>query len=200
MTSKIFGRIALALGAVLLVSLFAWEACSDELNVIQVHRNIPLSDEETAYKDIYISGGSDSGLKNNLVVQVLRKVIVKDATGSQSFGEIMVPVGQIKVIFVGPKVSVAREYKPANKDTVPALDQVGIQLGDSIELKGSFTDNNKPVTTVVVVPAAAAPVVAPTPAPAAPVVATPVQEKKDETSEPTASSREPAEEPKESFQ
>jgi len=134
MTSKFFGRIALALGAVLLVSLFAWEACSEEINVIQVHRNIPLSDEEPIYRDIYISGGSETGMKNNTVLQVLRKTIVKDATGSQSFGELMVPVGQLKVIFVGPKVSVAREYKNQQFDSSPVMDQLGIQVGDKVEL------------------------------------------------------------------
>lgn len=148
MNTKLLGRVTLALGAVLLVSLFAWEACSEELSIVQVHRSIPLSDEEPVYKDVYINGGSNSGLKNNLVISAYRKVIVKDATGSQPIGEIMIPVGQLKVIFVGPKVAIAREYKNAQLESTPTLDQPGFQLGDTIELKGSFVDNKKPQTTV----------------------------------------------------
>lgn len=134
MTSKILGRLSLLLGAALLVALFAWEACSQELSIIQVRRNIPLADEDPVIRDIYINGGSESGLKNNMIIQATRKTIIKDATGSQSLGELIVPVAQLKVVFVGPKISVARDHKPANLDSTPVLDQVGVQIGDRIEL------------------------------------------------------------------
>lgn len=164
---------------------------AQEIQVIDVRRNITLAEDELPYKDFYINAGQGSGLKKNLVVQAVRKFNVRDASGAQSYGEITIPVGQLKVIAVYGKVSVAREYKLLSRDELPMLEQIGIMAGDKIEIKGSFVDNSplkrkpqaieesptEPATPIA--PAAAVstsapstiaspPAVAPTPSPAAP--------------------------------
>jgi hypothetical protein len=143
MNTKVFGRTALTLGAALLVTLFAWEACSDEITIIQVHRNITLSDDEAIFRDYYIDAGTEQGLKTNLVVNIVRKTIVKDGSGTHSYGDIITPVGQLKVIFTASRVAIAREYKQANRETTPVLDQAGVQIGDIVDLKGAYVDNRK---------------------------------------------------------
>jgi hypothetical protein len=145
MDSRI-GRLLLVFGGTLLVVLFAWEvfARADELHIVEVRRNIPLSDTDPVYRDFYPSAGTEAGFKPNQVVTALRKISVKDATGTQSFGEMMVPVGQLKVIFSVSHIAVAREYKALSRDDLPMLEQAGFQVGDQIDLKGSFIDNRKP--------------------------------------------------------
>jgi len=130
-------------GGLILVVLFAWEAMSDELHIIEVRRNIPMSDQEPVYRDFYINGGPESGLKPNQIVTALRKVNVKDATGTHAFGEMSVPVGQLKIIFSQNHVAVAREYKMLSRVDLPMLEQTGVMIGDVIDLKGSFVDNRK---------------------------------------------------------
>lgn len=117
---------------------------ADSMTIIDVRRNITLSDEETPYKDFYITAGPDSGLKKNLVVTAVRKINIRDAAGANSFGEIAVPVGQLKVIAVFDKIAVAREFTLLSRDELPMLEQIGIMTGDKVDLRGSFIDTSKP--------------------------------------------------------
>ncbi|MFZ3228609.1 MAG: hypothetical protein WA160_00265 [Pseudobdellovibrio sp.] len=113
---------------------------ADEISVVDVRRNIPLSDDDTVYKDFAINAGSSSGLKKNLVVLAKRKISIKDAS-SKTIGEIEATVAQLKVIHVDSKVSIAREYKLISRDEEPLLESIGIMNGDRIDLAGSFIDN-----------------------------------------------------------
>lgn len=117
---------------------------ADSMTIIDVRRNITLSEDETPYKDFYITAGPDSGLKKNLVVTAVRKINIRDAAGANSFGEINVPVGQLKVIAVYDKIAVAREFTLLSRDELPMLEQIGIMTGDKIDLRGSFIDTSKP--------------------------------------------------------
>ncbi|MBX3039144.1 MAG: hypothetical protein KF789_00380 [Bdellovibrionaceae bacterium] len=128
----------LAIPLMLLVFSFAG---ADELTIVDVRRNIPLSDSEPAYKDFYLAGGSVSSLKKNLVVTAVRRTNIRDARGTQSYGEIDIPVGQLRILGVFGNVAVAREYKLLSRDENPMLEQTGLMSGDRIELKGSFVDD-----------------------------------------------------------
>lgn len=150
---KFFGRLfrLYKVEFFLAVTLLAGAlANADELRVVEVRRNIPLADSDPVYKDFYIAGPGASGLKQNLVVQAVRKSSMKDATGTQSLGEMMVPVGQLKVIFVQDNLAVAREYRLFPRSDLPMLEQSGIMAGDQIDIKNAFVDkktaavNSKP--------------------------------------------------------
>ena len=138
------GRLLLLAGIAILAALFSWEAFAADLNVIEVRRNIPLSDEAPVYKDFYINAGAEAGLKKNMVVTVIRRMAIRDATGTQNFGELDIPVGQLKIISAQGRVAVAREYGLISRDDEPMLEQIGIMIGDRLDLGGSFIDNKKP--------------------------------------------------------
>jgi len=118
-------------------------ALAQDIQVIDVRRNITLAEDELPYKDFYLNAGEGSGLKKNLVVQAVRSITIRDASGAQSFGEIQVPVGQLRILAVYPKIAVAREYKLLSRDDFPMLEQIGIMTGDKIELRAAFVDNKK---------------------------------------------------------
>lgn len=137
------GKFLFLAGLIILMALFSWEAMAAEMSIIEVRRNIPLSDEAPVYKDFYLSSGAEAGLKKNMVITVLRKMSIRDATGTQSYGDIEVPVGQLKIIAVQNKVAIAREYKLLSREDEPMLEQIGMMIGDSITADGSFIDNKK---------------------------------------------------------
>lgn len=116
---------------------------AQEMSVIEVRRNIPLSDAEPVYKDFYIHAAENTGLKKNQVVTVFRKQTIRDASGTQSFGDLQIPVGQLKIIAVQGQIAVAREFSLIPRDEEPMLEQIGIMTGDRIDLQGSFIDNKK---------------------------------------------------------
>ena len=129
---------------ILFTAIFATiTAFAQDISVVDVKRNITLADEDTVYRDYYISAGEGSALRKNLVVTVKRKINIKDA-GTKSVGDFDAVVGQLKVIQVGNKVSVAREFKLLSRDEAPMLEQTGIMTGDKVDLNGSFIDNSKP--------------------------------------------------------
>jgi hypothetical protein len=116
---------------------------SAEMNIVDVRRNITLSDDDPIYKDFYINAGEGSGLKKNLVVNVKRKIYIKDPA-SKAVGDFESVVGQVRVIQVAGKVSIAREYKLTSREEEAMLEQKGIMTGDRLDLAGSFVDNTKP--------------------------------------------------------
>ncbi|MFP5518595.1 MAG: hypothetical protein ACLGGX_01725 [Bdellovibrionia bacterium] len=124
--------------------LAAKVATAQEMQVVDIRRNITLSEDELPYKDFYITLNGASNLKKNLVVKAVRSLNIRDASGAQSYGEIKVPVGQLKIIAIYDKVAVAREYSLLSRDDLPMLEQIGIMTGDTIDTQGSFIDNKKP--------------------------------------------------------
>lgn len=116
----------------ILISSFTF---AEEVRVVDVRRNITLSDTDKVYKDFYISGGSEIGMKNGSLLLATRKVNIRDASGSTNIGEITIPVGELKVIAVYDKVTVARQVKLLERDELPMLEQRGIMTGDLIEVK-----------------------------------------------------------------
>lgn len=179
---------------ILLLAGFTMKSQAADITIVDVRRNITMSEDDTVYKDFYINAGPSSGLKKNLVVTAVRKLNIRDASGANAVGEITVPVGQLKIIAVYDKVAVAREYTLLSRDELPMLEQVGMMTGDRIDLQGSFIDNSKPkpkrkvaessgdvpttsatVVAVTVAPSATATVAGTlSPAPAAPTGTNPV--------------------------
>lgn len=111
--------------------------------VVEVRRNITLSDDDVVYRDYYINAGDNSALRKNLVVKVKRKIYVKESS-TKTVGDFETQVGLLKVIQIGNKVSVAREFKLTSRDEEAMLEQTGIMAGDKIDLNGSYIDYSKP--------------------------------------------------------
>ncbi len=113
----------------MLMSLSFFMQTAGAQEIIEVRRNIPLADTEPVVKDYYIN----SNLKKNTKLTAFRRLTVRDSTGAKSFGEMSVPVGELKVIASYSNVSVAREVKLISRENEPMLEQIGIMVGDSIE-------------------------------------------------------------------
>lgn len=112
------------------------------LEIIDVKRNIPLSESEPVYKDFYIKISNTAGLKKNLVVKAVRKINVKDSS-LKSVGDFKTTVGLVKIIQVSETVAVAREFKLTPRQDEPMIDQIGIMVGDEIDTADSFVDVTK---------------------------------------------------------
>ena len=132
-------------------------AQAEELTVVDVSRNIPLSDDEPIYRDYIIGIGDVGSLKKNLVVLVKRNLNMK-STDQKDIGTVDTAVAQVKIIHVDKKVAVARDYKLIPRDNEVMLENLGVMTGDRIDLAGAFVDNKplkrEPSAAVVEKPAA----------------------------------------------
>lgn len=115
---------------------------AEPMQIVDVRRNIPLSNEEAPFKDFYIKIAGKDSLKKNQVVKAVRKVSVKDAA-QKSIGDFTTTVGLLKIIHTSETIAVAREYKLVPRESEPMLEQVGIMSGDEIDLSESFVENTK---------------------------------------------------------
>lgn len=130
-------RIAgLTLGLSLLLSPLA--KSNQELRIIESRRSIPLTNDEPKYTDYYINAGTANGLKKDQVVKVIRKLPVRNAQGTEDFGSIQIPVGEVRIIYTDVRSAVAREYKVFDREELPVLENQAIMIGDMIDLSGSF--------------------------------------------------------------
>lgn len=130
---KILQSLSLFFILLTLLSLEAAEA--NDLSIIFVRKSIPMSEQEPAYRDLYLSGGIGRGIKKDQTYVVFRKVQVRDATGSVAFGEIEIPVGEIKVIASYDRIAVARDLSIYSRESYPSLEISGTMAGDRVELK-----------------------------------------------------------------
>lgn len=131
---KNIGRILMSAGLCTLILLLSGKVFAQDIQIVDVRRNIPLADDAPIYKDFYLNAGSEAGLKKNQVVTVFRKLTIRDSSGLVSYGELTIPVGQLKIVAAQNKVSVAREHKLISRDEEPMLEQIGLMSGDQIIL------------------------------------------------------------------
>ncbi len=120
-------------------------AHAEDFSIIEVKRNIQMSETDPVARDYYINAGSQQGLKNNMVLSVYRRVPVRDPSGGQTLGDVQMPVGQLKVLFLQDRLAVAREYQLKDFEEAPVLDQKGVMIGDKVQLEGAFIEKKKPV-------------------------------------------------------
>ena len=127
----------------LLVTL---SAEAEDIVIVDVRSNIPLSDQDPIYNDYIISSKDLGGLKKNLVVLVKRHLKIKNSD-AKDVGDIETAVAQMKIIHVDKTIAVGREYKILARDTDVLLDYQGAMTGDRIDTAGSFVDT-KPMKKI----------------------------------------------------
>ena len=115
--------------------VFPSRGFSDELTIIAVKKNITLADDEPVFHDLIINAGENGGLKRNQVLTAFRRVGIRDYSGVQSYGEIDIPVGEIKILSVYGRVAIARQVKLYPREENPVLDVFGMMSGDRLEAK-----------------------------------------------------------------
>ena len=103
---------------ILLLCLLSLSAHAEEISIVDMKRNITLTDEDPVYKDYYLNAGESSALRKNMVVNVKRKINIKDR-GTKTVGDFEALVGQLKIIHIGNKVSVGREHQLIPRDEEP---------------------------------------------------------------------------------
>lgn len=112
---------------------FHSRALAVEGNVYQVYRGIDLGlSEQAPPKDIFISLGSDQGVKKGSVLDVYRRISSFDNLTQKHMGDHMIPVGKIKIIHVDAKTAIARSDRFVSIDQEPALLPQAIMIGDVV--------------------------------------------------------------------
>ncbi len=133
--------LVFGLGAYLALTLSIFEAKAQSVNqsltIFDARKSLALSDDEPVFRDFYINGGSEQGLREGMVITVTRQISLYDRFQNRSPGELKVEVGEVRIIYVQQGLAVAREHRLYSRDQRPLLENNFIMLGDRLQLKSA---------------------------------------------------------------
>ena len=104
------------------------------LSIFEVRRRLPMTNDEVTEKDFYINGGREKGIKPGMIVTVTRQLALYDSYQNKSPGDLVIPVGELKIVFVQKGVTVAREHSLFARKNLPVLEENFLMVGDQIDL------------------------------------------------------------------
>ena len=116
-------------------AIFSPRSVADEFTVYQVFRPIDLGESDTLPpKDIFINMGVEQGVKKGTQLDVYRRVSSFDNLTQKHMGDLVIPVGRVKVIHADTKSSVARLEKFVSIESEPALLPQAVMIGDLVRV------------------------------------------------------------------
>ncbi|MES2770304.1 MAG: hypothetical protein V4596_14270 [Bdellovibrionota bacterium] len=122
------------LSLIVAIFMFANVSKAKEVQVIEIRKNLQLSNNEAVYSDYYLNAGNDLGIKPGTTFVLYRRVNVIDRLGTNQGRALALPVGKIKIIYVAKDLSVARVEKLEENKSTPILEHRGVMLGDLINV------------------------------------------------------------------
>jgi hypothetical protein len=113
----------------LLVSITAGlQGWSREYTVIRVEKELDMGLGREPAKDFYLNMGAAQGLRVGSYVQILRRTPVIDPFNQNKSNDMMIPIGQLRIIHLERDQAIARLARPL-KSRAPAAVQVSTDLG-----------------------------------------------------------------------
>ncbi|MCB0362688.1 MAG: hypothetical protein KDD35_08195 [Bdellovibrionales bacterium] len=107
------------------------------ISIFEVRRRLAMTNGEVTERDFYLNGGSESGLKPGMILQVKRQIALYDSYQNTSPGDLNVPVGELKILFVQRGVSVGREHILYERKNLPVLNENYLMVGDQVDLSSA---------------------------------------------------------------
>lgn len=123
--------------AIAVSSLTALATEAKDATVFDVRRPLAMENHEVPPKDYYINAGEKDGLKAGMIVTVNRRQTLYDQYQNKSPGDLIVAVGQLKIIHTQTDISVARLEKMEGREALPTLEFDAIMTGDKVDLSSA---------------------------------------------------------------
>lgn len=138
MFAKWFGRLFLVVSFILLSSIFTTYAYSSEVVIFAVNKNLQMHPKDPIFKDYYLSGGIEDGLRRGMIVTVVRRTPVHDLSRNRALGDILLPVAKLRLIYVQKNLSIARVVTLIHGKSIPNTEFDAVMVGDRVTLTDGF--------------------------------------------------------------
>lgn len=126
--------------AALLLTFLGSSTTAFAVTIFEVRKRLPMKNGEKTHRDFYINGGAESGLKAGMILRVNRQVTLYDSYQNKSPGDLLIPVGELKVISAQKGVSVARLYRIFERNNLPVLEENFLMVGDEVDVGSARMD------------------------------------------------------------
>jgi len=130
-------------------------AWAKEATVFDERRPLAMENDQVLPKDYYINAGSNDGLKVGVVMTVFRHQTLYDVYQNKSPGDLVVAVGELRVIHVQGDIAVARLEDLHKHDDYPNVEFDAVMVGDKVDLSTArmasrkTAENDSPAPTQV---------------------------------------------------
>ena len=115
-----------------MASIISSVAQAKEATVFDVRRPIAMDNSEVPPKDYYINAGTKDGLKKGMIILVNRRMNLYDQYQNKSPGDLVVPIGQLKIIHIQDDVAVARLEEIKSREALPTVEFDAVMVGDRV--------------------------------------------------------------------
>ena len=115
-------------------------AHAEDIQIFDMRKSLALSDQETIFRDFYLSKGLEAGLRPGMIVTVKRRQPLYDTIHNRSAGDLSVAVARIKIIHVEKNLAVARAFSDFGREDLPLLEDNYIMIGDEVDLSSATTE------------------------------------------------------------
>lgn len=102
--------------------------------VFDVRRPLAMENNEVLPKDYYLNAGANDGLKVGVILTVYRHQTLYDVYQNKSPGDLVVAVGELRIVHVQGDICVARLENLHKHDDYPNVDFDAIMVGDHADL------------------------------------------------------------------
>lgn len=109
-------------------------AHAKDVTIFDIRRPLSMENGVELPKDYYVNGGSEVGLKVGMLVTITRRQTLYDPFQNKSPGDLIVPVGRIRIIHVQDGLSVARLEDIHDRGKLPNLDIDAVTIGDRLDM------------------------------------------------------------------
>lgn len=105
-----------------------------DIAIFDIRRPVAMSADQIPPRDFYINAGSAAGLRVGMVITAMRRQTLYDNYQNRSPGDLVVPVGELRIIHVQDNISVAREEKILDRRQLPSIEYDAIMVGDRLDV------------------------------------------------------------------
>ena len=120
--------------ATIILFLFTELVYAQEITIFDIRRPIAMSKNEKVEKDFFINAGKERGIKPGVEITVTRSLALYDVYLNRSPGNLVVPVGKLKIIHSQKGLSVGRLISTYSQENIPTLEYRAVMVGDKIDL------------------------------------------------------------------
>ncbi|NUM88723.1 MAG: hypothetical protein HUU37_05935 [Bdellovibrionales bacterium] len=105
-----------------------------EFKVYGVKTEFPMEDGQTIFKDVYVSMGTNQGIKAGTQLVAYRMATTSDDLAQKSSAQITFPVAKLRVIHAEATAAVARVVEVFAPSVTPLSGYTNVMVGDTVEL------------------------------------------------------------------
>jgi len=107
--------------------------------IVLVSRRLRMSAKEAVpAKDFFFDLGSKDGVRDGDILAVYRELPVMDGLAGMPTQAMRIPLGEIRVVNAGERVSVGRQHTARDAADLPAMLSSTFMMGDVVQMKSSL--------------------------------------------------------------